>query len=316
MKPIIYIPRIIAQEGIDYLIERGFSVKIGTAIDEDTMCAEVKGCQGILVRTAQITRKVMQSEPELKIIARHGTGLDIIDVDAATELGIQVTNTPESNGPSVAELTIGGMISIARKIHLLSDSAKRGDFFFKNHCQGTELMGKTLGLIGFGNIGRQVSQIAALGFQMNVLVYHGHMHGKAIPDYVRLASWEELFQSSDFVSLHVPARPENIGMIGTDEFAMMKQSAFLINTARGKLVREAEMIQALQRHEIAGAFLDVLSLEPFSPDNPLLHMDQAIVTPHCGSNTKEALIRSGLHAAMDIEHFFNGEPVSWPVNYI
>ena len=155
MDPTIYIPRIIAQEGIDYLAEHGISVKVGTSIEEDVMCQEVRGCQGILVRTAQITRRVMEAERGLRIIARHGTGLDIIDVPAATELGIQVTNTPESNGPSVAELTIGGMIAAARCIQELSNSARRGDFFYKTHCQGMELTGKTLGLVGFGDIGRQ-----------------------------------------------------------------------------------------------------------------------------------------------------------------
>lgn len=173
------------------------------------MCQEVRGCQGILVRTAQITRRVMEAERGLRIIARHGTGLDIIDVPAATELGIQVTNTPESNGPSVAELTIGGMIAAARCIQELSNSARRGDFFYKTHCQGMELTGKTLGLVGFGDIGRQVARIAAQGFQMQVLVYEGHMAGKPMPDYVRLVSWEDLFRSADFVSLHIPLRAEN-----------------------------------------------------------------------------------------------------------
>ena len=125
---IIYIPRKVAQEGVAYLKMHGFDVKEGTGIDEDTMCKEVRGCSGILVRTAKITRKVMQAEPGLKIIARHGTGLENIDVAAATEMGIQVTNTPQSNGQSVAEMTILGMLAVARRLFELSDSAKKGDF--------------------------------------------------------------------------------------------------------------------------------------------------------------------------------------------
>lgn len=316
MKPIIYIPRVITEEGTNYLTDHGLAVRVGTAIDEETMCREVKGCQGILVRTAQITRKVMEAEPELKIIARHGTGLDIIDIDAATQLGIQVTNTPESNGPSVAELTIGGMLAVARKLPLLSESAKRGDFFFKTHCQGAELTGKTLGLVGFGDIGRRVAQIAALGFQMDVAVYEGHMEGKSVPDYVRLVSWEELFRSADFVSLHIPMRPENENLVGKREFAWMKPTATFINTARGKVVCEQELLEALEAREISGAFLDVLSAEPFSADHPLLNRPDVIVTPHIGSNTGEALARSGLHAAMDLVSFFRGEPLRWPVNRV
>lgn len=316
MNPIIYIPRIIAKEGIEYLTENEISVKIGSSIEENVMCQEVKGCQGILVRTAQITRQVMESEPGLQIIARHGTGLDIIDVAAATELGIQVTNTPESNGVSVAELTIGGMIAAARHIQELRDSAQRGDFFYKTHCQGGELTGKTLGLVGFGNIGRRVARIAAQGFQMQVLVYEGHMTGKPVPDYVRLVSWEELFQNADFVSLHIPLRAENRNLVGSREFAMMKPSAIFLNTARGKVVCEEDLVKALDTHQIAGAFLDVLREEPFPVDHPLLHMPQVLVTPHIGSNTGEALKRSALHAAMDIVSFFRGEPLRWPVNFV
>ena len=144
MNPTIYIPRIIAQEGIDYLTEHGISVKVGTSTEEDAMCQEVRGCQGILVRTAQITRRVMEAEPGLRIIARHGTGLDIIDVPAATELGIQVTNTPQSNGPSVAELTIFYMLYCSRRFQSVMKHFKEDYRYAKMGIEKTELEGKTL----------------------------------------------------------------------------------------------------------------------------------------------------------------------------
>lgn len=315
-KPVIYIPRQIAQEGMEYLQEHGFTCKLGTALDEETLAREIVGCDGMLLRTAHATRRVLAAEPRLKIVARHGVGLDIIDVATATELGIQVTNTPLSNGLSVAEMAIGGMLAVARKILPLNAAAKRGDFFYKNHCQGTELSGKTLGLAGFGNIGGHVARIAALGFGMNVIVYKGHMEGKPIPSYVRLVDWEELFRTSDFVSVHIPLRPENVGLIGAAEFRMMKPSAYFINTARGKVTREPELVEALKSHEIAGAFLDVFASEPMTADDPLLHLDNVVATPHCGASTDEALIRSAVYAAQELDRFFHGGQVQWPVNHI
>lgn len=316
MDNVIFIPRSISPQGTAYLTDRGFSVREGSALDEETMCREVRGCRGILVRTARITRKVMEAEPELRIVARNGTGLDIIDVEAATQLGIQVTNTPQANGQSVAELTLGGMLETARKLRPLEASARRGDFFYKNRCQGRELWGKVLGLVGFGDIGQRVARMAALGFEMNVLVYEGHLQGRQLPDYVTPVPWEELFCSADFLSLHIPLRPENRELVGEREFALMKPDAIFLNTARGGVVCEQALVDALERGQIAGAFLDVLSEEPFPADHPLLHMEQVVVTPHCGSNTREALDRSGLHAAMEIDRFFRGQPLRWPVNQV
>lgn len=314
MRPIVYIPRFIAKEGVDFLLERGFAVREGSGIDEDTLCREVRGCQSILVRTAHITRKVLQAEPQLRLVVRHGTGMDIIDVEAASRLGIQVANTPQSNGPAVAELCVGGMLAAARKLPSLCSSARRGDFFYKNHCTGAELRGKRLGLVGLGDIGLRTARIAALGFQMEVAAYRGHTQGKAIPDYVRLLEWDELFRTSDFISLHIPLRPENMGLVGRREFEMMKPTAILVNTSRGQVVQEQELIQALEQNRLAGAFLDVLSEEPFPKDNPLLHMEQVIVSPHIGSNTSDALIRSALQAAEEVDRFFHGQPLRWPVN--
>ncbi|MDY3282465.1 hydroxyacid dehydrogenase [Dysosmobacter sp.] len=313
-KPLIYIPRQIAKEGRDYLTEHGFEYRVGTALDEDTMVQEIRGCDGMLLRTAHATRRVLEAEPKLQIVARHGVGLDIIDVAAATELGIQVVNTPTSNGLSVAEIAICGMSAVARKILPLNAAAKRGDFFYKNHCQGTELSGKTLGLIGFGHIGSHVARMAHMGFNMNIIVYKGHMEGKPIPEYVRLAEWDEVFQTADFVSVHIPLRPENVGIIGAREFGMMKPTAYFINTARGKLTDEAALAEALRSHAIAGAYLDVLASEPLSPEDPLLHLDNAVVTPHCGGSTDEALIRSAVYAAEELDRFFHGQGVRWPVN--
>ncbi len=314
--PVVFLPRQIAPEGVDYLTARGYTLKYASAMDEDTLAKEIVGCDAMLLRTAHATRKVLAAEPRLKIVARHGVGLDIIDVEAATELGIQVTNTPSSNGISVAEYAICGMMAVARKLFPLSEAAKRGDFFYKNHCQGSELSGKTLGLVGMGFIGSQVAKIAALGFGMKVLAYSGHTKGKAIPDYVTLADWDTVFSTSDFISVHIPLRPENIGLIGAKEFSQMKTSAIFVNTARGKVVREEDLIEALRTHQIAGAFLDVFAQEPMTPDHPLLHMEQVVATPHCGASTNEALIRSAVNAAMEIDRFFQGEPLLWPVNQV
>lgn len=316
MKKVVFIPRQIAPEGVEYLESRGYILKYASSMDEDVMAEEIKGCDAMLLRTAHATRKVLESEPNLRIVARHGVGLDIIDVAAATELGIQVTNTPLSNGLSVAEYAVCGMLMVARKVVPLSEAAKRGDFFFKNKCQGMELSGKTLGLVGLGFIGSNVARIAALGFGMKVIAYNGHLKNKTLPDYVTPVDWETVFRESDFVSLHIPLRPENVGIVGKREFDMMKSSAIFVNTARGKVVDEEALLNALTDKSIAGAFLDVFAKEPMTKEDPLLHLDNVVATPHCGASTDEALVRSAVYAAMEIDRYFCGEALQWPVNRI
>ncbi len=310
----IYIPIGISNTGTDFLREKGYSYIMGTEENEEEALEKIYSSDAILTRNFHITRKVMESSPNLKIIARHGVGVDNIDVETATELGIQVTNTPCSNTNSVAEMTISGMLAVARNILPLHSATQKGDFYCKNTCNGGEMHGKTLGIIGFGHIGEKVARIAALGFEMKILVYKGHTEGKIIPKYVRLVEWDELFQNCDFVSIHIPLRQSNVKLIGKNEFAMMKSTAYLVNTSRGKLVDEDELIQALREQKIKGAYVDVFAQEPVGANHELFNMENVVATPHCGGSTKEALDRAALGAAEEIHRFFLGEDLRWPVN--
>ncbi len=315
MKGLVYIPRDIAREGKEYLTERGYGLRLGEpGVTEEQMMRDVVGCDAMLLRTVKATRRVLEAGDSLQIVARHGVGLDIIDVAAATELGIQVTNTPSSNAESVAEYVFCGLLAAARNLAPMSAAVREGNFFLRDRLKGRELFGKTLGLVGLGHIGLGVARIAALGFGMKVIAYRHNLRGKPLPDYIRLVEWEELFSAADVVSVHIPLRPENIGLIGEREFAWMKPEAYFVNTARGKVVQEAALLAALRDRRIAGAVLDVFASEPPAPDNPLFALDNVVPTPHIGGATYEAMTRSAVYAAMEIDRVLSGQEPQWPVN--
>ena len=310
----ILIPQDIAVEGKNYLAERGYIIKMGSGVDEESMMRDTEGCDAILLRTAKVTRPVIEAGKKLKIIARHGAGYDNVDLEAANEHGVWVTNTPDATTNSVAEFTIGAIIAVAKRTFLMSRALREGNFFYKNTHKGMDLQGKTLAIIGFGRIGSSVAKRAHFGLDMNVIAYTPHAKPEHIPEYVRLVSWEEAFTSADVISLHMPATNDNRGCVGTREFEMMKPSAYLVNCARGGLVDEAELIRAVEDGEIAGAFLDVYETEPISPENPLLKLDNVIATPHMASNTEECMTLMAVQAASQIHKVLSGEEPDWPVN--
>jgi D-3-phosphoglycerate dehydrogenase len=288
---------------------------MGAGVTVDILKKDVMGCDAILMRTAQLSAEVLQAEKRLKVIGRHGVGVDNIDLEAATELGIQVTNAPESNANSVAEHAIGLIIACAKKLSFFDSEIRRGNFGIRDQVRGVDLEGKTVGIVGFGAIGSLVAKKAIFGFEMSAIVYDPYLAKEQVPTKITLVdSWEKLFQTADFVTLHLPSTPETKGCVGKDEFVMMKSTAFLINTARGEIVNEADLIAALQGKIIAGAGLDVYAQEPPGKDNPLLQLDNVIVTPHNAALTKECAIRTAVHAAMGIDDVLSGRTPRWPVN--
>jgi D-3-phosphoglycerate dehydrogenase len=311
----ILIPQPIAEEGKDYLRERGYEIKMGAGYTADIMKEDVEDCDAILMRTAQLPAEVLQAGKRLKVIGRHGVGVDNIDLEAATELGIQVTNAPESNANSVAEHTIGLIIACAKKFSFFDGETRKGNFGIRDQVRGVDLEGKTVGIVGFGAIGSLVAKKAIFGFDMSAIVYDPYLAKDKVPAEITLIdSWEELFQTADFVTLHLPSTPETKGSVGKDEFGMMKSTAFLINAARGEIVNEAELIKALQGRRIAGAGLDVYAQEPPAKDNHLFQLDNVILTPHNAALTKECTIRTAIHAAMGIDAVLSGRTPKWSVN--
>jgi D-3-phosphoglycerate dehydrogenase len=313
----VLIPQDIAEEGKAWLKERGYEVRMGRGATVEEMALDVVECDAILARTAPLPARVLEAGRKLKVIARHGAGYDNIDVARATELGIWVTFAPESNANTVAEYTIGCIIALARNLARSDSELRRGNWNFRNQMMGSDLEGKVLGIAGFGKIGRRVAKKAVLGLEMKALAYDPHQDVGQVPEYVTHAvSWDELFVASDFVTLHIPGGQKTKGIIGRREFSMMKKSAFLINTARGDIVNESDLIEALREGAIAGAALDVHAQEPPDPDNPLLAMKQVLLTPHSAAHTRECLVRMALDAARGIDEVLTGKRPTWPVNDI
>lgn len=310
----VLIPQDIAEEGKEFLLKRGYEIKMGSGTTEADMIRDVADCDAILLRTAKVSKSVLEAGSNLRIVARHGAGYNNVDIDAASELGIWVTNAPDSTTISVAEFTMGAILAAAKRTFLLANALKEGNFDYKNSHKGVDLYQKTLGIIGLGRIGREVAKKASLGFDMKVIAYAPRAEKETLPDYVALASWEQVFRESDFISLHVPLTKETNQMVGSREFDWMKDTSYLINCARGEVVCEADLIEALEKKKIAGVFADVLEQEPPARDNPLFAMEHAVVTPHMASNTQECMVKMAVQAASQIDLVLSGKAPSWPVN--
>jgi D-3-phosphoglycerate dehydrogenase len=276
----------IHEDGIEIL--RGFAeVEISPGLERVELMKKVKECEVLVVRSAtKVTKEVINAGERLRIIARAGAGLDNIDVETAGERGIKVLNTPEAPSVAVAELVFGHILSFVRHIPRADASMKAGKWE-KAKFMGSELRGKTLGIIGAGRIGREVGY-RAKAFLMNLLVYDVVQNHEFVQrtgaEYVDL---DTLLRKSDFVTLHVPLTPETKHMIGKRELELMKPSAVLVNTSRGEVIDEIALVEALRNGKIKGACLDVYEREP-PRDSPLLELPNVILTPHLGASTLEA----------------------------
>lgn len=306
----------ISDAGKNFLTQKGYEIIKGKGIAPEQLLLDVADCDAILLRTAVITREIMQAAKKLKIVAKHGVGVDNVDLEAASQLGIWVTNTPLANSASVAEHAIMLILECARNAYAI-EKAFRGtekDFDVRNRYISMELEEKTLGIIGLGRIGRMLAKKAAGGLGMKVVGYDPYLPKEAdIPGIERMDSADEVLQKADFVSLHIPATQDTKGSFNIDKFKKMKKEAFFINASRGEVVCEEDLVIALQQNMIKGAALDVFLKEPPSKDNPLLSMDNVIASPHNAALTKEALDRMGLHAAICIDEVLSGKAPSWPV---
>jgi D-3-phosphoglycerate dehydrogenase len=251
-----------------------------------------------------IDRAALETAAQLRVIARYGVGVDRIDLEAASQKGIIVTNTPGVNSVSVAELTIGLMLSLARMIPEANAATKAGS---PSRISGLSLEGKVVGLLGLGAIGKQVARRLA-GFVCKVVAYDPVADVDFAKTFgVTLESQEEVIRQADFLSLHLPALPETRGMVDASFLSQMKPGAFLFNTARGELVDEVALLSALQSGHLQGAALDVFAEEPPGSDNPLLALPQVIATPHIGSHTDSATNAMGWGALQACLAVLRGE---------
>jgi D-3-phosphoglycerate dehydrogenase len=274
-----------SKKAVEILSGAGFTVDVKTGMKPEELAAIIGQYHGVGVRSAsKIKADTLANPGKLKIIGRAGVGVDNIDVKAATEKGILVINTPQGNAAAAAELAIGLMFALARKIPQAADSMRQG-IWEKKKFMGVEIAGKTLGVVGLGNIGRNAAE-RGVGLKMNVIGYDPYPP-RELPAGVKLASLDDVITKSDFVTLHVPLTPDTKGLFGAATFAKMKKGAFLINCARGGIVDEEAVLEALKSGQLAGAALDVFGKEPPDP-SPLFAHENLIASPHLGASTREA----------------------------
>lgn len=288
----------IHEDGLEKLKEFA-EVEVATDLNHEALLKRVPSFDAMIVRSAtKVDEEVLEAADNLKLIVRAGVGLDNIDLDYAEELEIKVENTPEALTFSVAELTLGLMLALARQIPRADNAMKKGKWI-KSEIAGTELKGKNLGIIGTGRIGLEVAKRAKT-FGMNITGYDPVKRDEFRElggDYTEL---DDLLKKSDYVSLHVPLIPPTEHMIGERELDLMKNSAVLINVARGAVVDEEALIKALKKDEISGACLDVFEMDPIK-DGRLMKMPNVILTPHLGASSKEAQRSAGVLAAKKVK---------------
>ena len=312
----VLITEAVNEKGLNYLREQGYELVMGTGPEEETLLKECRDCDGALTRNGKFTRKVFENCPKLKVVSMHGVGVDGIDVDAATEMGIQICNAAESNQQSVAEYAIGLILMLAKHSVAYNKGLKTGDMSVRQ-MYGSDVSGKTLGIIGMGNIGTKVARMAANGLGMKVIGYSRRISKKMKTDFGYLTpDMSEVISTADFLSLHLPGSDSTRHLIDAQKLSLMKPTAFFINTGRGEVVDEAALIQLLQERKIQGAALDVFEGNLPKADNPLLKMDNVIATPHTAAFTTEALERMSYQAALGIVEVLEHRPVTFQVNHL
>src|SRR5277367_6286394 len=269
--------------------------------------AHLREADALLVRSAvQVTAEVLAQAPRLRVIGRAGVGVDNVDLDAATAAGVLVMNTPGGNAISVAEHTLALMLSMARSVPQATTSTKAGKWEKKKFL-GNELRGKTLGVVGLGSIGREVIKRAA-AFEMRIVAHDPYVHSQTAKDVgVALVDLPVLFAESDYITLHTALTPESVRLLSRDAFAKMKKGARIVNCARGELIDQEALREALLSGHLGGAALDVFESEPPAPNDPLLGIETLVATPHIGGSTEEAQETVGVRIAQQIvEYLQNG----------
>lgn len=288
------------------LHEQGFATYVGGGTLE---ADKLEKCAVLMPGgKATVDRAVLERAPHLKLVAKSGVGYDRIDVKACTERGIYVANTPLTNYRSVAEHAIGLMLACAKKLYPISLYLRHEypDFWCRERYEGTELYGKTLSVIGLGNIGRRVAKLAD-GFDMKIVGYDPYADPARLPSGIEVVgTMEEALERGDFVTLHVAGGPATFHMIDAAALARMKPTAILINVSRGTVVDEGALAEALKKGTIAGAGLDVFETEPLEPHNPLMLLENVVATPHCAGNTNDARLRTQRDCVSNILDWHNG----------
>ena len=286
----------------------GYEVVAPEGFTQESFDALAQDADAIVLRTnVRVSSQVIAGARNLKIISRTGAGVDNIDLDAAKKKGVTVCNLPALNTVSVAEHTVSLLLAAAKRLPLLDRGVRNGEWAATRNLNApVELRGKTLGVVGLGAIGSEVAKICLLGFGMRILAYDPYAAPHAFAGYEATDELMRIAEESDAVTLHVPGMPSTNGMISREFISAMKPGAFLINCARGSVVDEAALIEALQAGTIAGAALDAFQTEPLPAGHPFMSMENAILTPHAAALTRETAIRAAMEACSQVKDLLEG----------
>lgn len=306
----VLVPQAVDDAGIAALTGADLEVVRPPDATPATIRSHIRDCDAILLRTVVLDAALLAEARRLKVIARHGVGVNNIDLGYCARHGIQVTNAPESNTVAVVEHTLALLLAVTKKLHAADRETRAGNFEARHRLEGIELSGRTLGVVGLGRIGRLVAHRAGLGLGMRVLGHDPVVHaGEEIPS----VGLDELLAESDVVSLHVPLTPDTAGFFDGRRFAALKPGAYLVNCARGGVVDETALREALDSGRLAGAALDVFATEPLPASDPLVTDARVVLTPHMAAHTRESLTRMAVDAAAGIISVARGERPQWPV---
>ncbi len=306
----------LSEEGLKILKEvKEFEVDVKTELKPDALKEIIKDYDALIVRSAtKVTRDIIESASKLKAIGRAGVGLDNVDLEAATQKGIIVMNTPAGNTISTAEHTMSMILALSRNIAQANASTKKGEWK-RSKFMGVELYGKTLGIVGLGRIGTEVAKRAA-SFGMKVLAFDPFLSREAAENLgIEAVELKDLFHQADYITVHTPLTDETKHMISTNEFALMKKGVRLINCARGGIIDEAALINAIKEGNVAGAAMDVFEKEPLAPESELLKLDNVVITPHLGASTEEAQVNVAVEVAEIIRDCLLGRGIRNAANY-
>lgn len=293
------------------LVEGKAELVIPNDGDSDRIIDSLRDADAYILRIGKIDRKAIEQCPNLKVITRPGVGYDNVDVEAATERGIPVVLCPSANARAVAEHTVSMLFACSKNTVESVVETRKGNFNIRNRYAAVDILDKRIVLLGFGNIGRQVAGMCS-GLNMKVGVYDPYVKRETVETmgYTYYEDLLEAMAAGDYVSLHMPSLPSTRGMISTAQFAAMKNTAFFLNAARGDVVDESAMVEALTTGRIAGAGLDVLVEEPMPADHPLMKLSNVVLTPHMAAQTQETVSKLVTMAAEGTLAVLNGE--KWP----
>lgn len=310
MKPKVLMPKVAAELTDNYLAKKGYDVVMVDNPGEAELLTVAPDAAAVMMISKKLSNQIYEQMPNLKVLARRGVGYDNIDVNAAAEHGVWVTNTPGANARSVAEAALMDMMMLARQFRAVDQRTRQGGWAGAYQLMGHDLSGATVGIIGFGHVGQALAKLLT-SFGVRTLINARQPVETTLGTFV---DRETLFREADFVSINVAANAETFHSIDETAFKLMKPTAFLVNLARGAIVDESAMIHALSTGEIAGAALDVFEVEPLPQNSPLYQLDNVILTPHVGANTVEANREMAMTASKMIDLVLTGQTPTYAVN--